>query len=230
MKASSTLPRPRQRLPLVLLLAMMIATSAGWAVCLHLSSKITRTMATVTSMEDTAAHLSTTMKDLGDATEDPLVREMAAEVAARTAVRQQELGKARETGEAAQRSGRWALLSLVGPTVLTAAVAIWYASGVLARQRRRMLASQVHGEGPLPASDRTGCWQVSVTVGLMNSAVHALDDPDDRNRYAEEWASDRAEIAPGWPQLRWALILRLWAAPGIQRARRGLPSASPPSR
>lgn len=226
MKASSTLPRPRQRLPLVLLLAMMIATSAGWVVYLHLSSKITRAIATVTSMEDAAAHLSTTTKDLADATGDPFVRE----VAARMAVRQQELGEARETGEAAQRSGRWALLSLVGPTVLTAAVAIWYASGVLARQRRRMLASQVHGEGSLPASDRTGRWQVSVTVGLMNSAVHALDDPDDRNRYAEEWASDRAEIAPGWPQLRWALILRLWAAPGIQRARRGLPSASPPSR
>jgi hypothetical protein len=54
----------------------------------------------------------------------------------------------------------------------------------------------------------------------VNSAVCALDDPADRERYDEEWARDMTEITGKWHQLRWAILLRLFAPGGISAARR----------
>ena len=71
-------------------------------------------------------------------------------------------------------------------------------------------------------------WADRVTMGLIASAVRALDHPDDQDRYREEWAADSDEIPGTSQRLRWALLLRLCAPSGIRSARRGALSTSPP--
>ena len=70
-------------------------------------------------------------------------------------------------------------------------------------------------------------WADRVTMGLIVSAVHALDHPNDQDRYREEWAADSGEIPGEWQRLRWALLLRLCAPIGIRSARRDALSMSP---
>jgi hypothetical protein len=70
-------------------------------------------------------------------------------------------------------------------------------------------------------------WADRVTMGLIASAVRALDHPDDQDRYHEEWAADADEISGKWYRLRWALLLRLCAPTGIRSARRSTLSMSP---
>lgn len=77
-----------------------------------------------------------------------------------------------------------------------------------------------------PYSDNT--WTDRVTMGLIASAVRALDHPDDQDRYQEEWSADSDEIPGEWQRLRWALLLRLCAPTGIRAARRDALSMSPP--
>jgi hypothetical protein len=71
-------------------------------------------------------------------------------------------------------------------------------------------------------------WADRVAIGLIASAVRALDHPDDQERYREEWAADSDEIPGKWQRLRWALLLRLCAPMGIQSARQNALSVSPP--
>jgi hypothetical protein len=71
-------------------------------------------------------------------------------------------------------------------------------------------------------------WADRVAMGLIASAVSALDHPDDQDRYHEEWFADSDEISGRWRRLRWALLTRLCAPMGIRSARRDALSMSPP--
>lgn len=63
-------------------------------------------------------------------------------------------------------------------------------------------------------------WAQLLTVRLVSSAVRALQDPADRERFGEEWASDMTQVTGKWRQLRWAVLLRVFAPHGISAARR----------
>lgn len=65
-------------------------------------------------------------------------------------------------------------------------------------------------------------WLHLLTVGLLISAVSALSDSADQDRYAEEWAADLAEIHGRWRRLRWSLLLRAFGPRGINTARYSL--------
>jgi hypothetical protein len=107
---------------------------------------------------------------------------------------------------------------------LDAGVGIMFLAGANARRRpvRRTPNAkrpQLPGRGGFLSSDGPK-WTHILTVSLVNSAVSALDDPADMERYSEEWASDMAEIAGNWHRLQWALMLRLFAPHGIRAAHR----------
>jgi len=62
-------------------------------------------------------------------------------------------------------------------------------------------------------------WAHLLTIRMISSAVSALADTADRDRYAEEWAADLAEIHGRWRRLRWSLLLRAFGPRGINAAR-----------
>jgi len=90
-------------------------------------------------------------------------------------------------------------------------------------QRREATGSEVRQQSLCGKT-----WADKVTMGLIDSAVRALDHPDDQDRYREEWAADSDELPGKWQRLRWALLMRLCAPMGIRSARRDALSMSPP--
>lgn len=98
---------------------------------------------------------------------------------------------------------------------------------------RRLTASthapRLHGTTGKAAwqQPRGQAWTDRAAVGLIASAVRALDHPDDQERYHEEWAADAEEVPAGWRRLRWAMLLRLCAPGGIREARHCALTKSP---
>lgn len=94
--------------------------------------------------------------------------------------------------------------------------------------RRRALQRQRETNPRIWQASGDKAWRGRLIMGLIASAVSALDHPDDQDRYREEWAADVEEIPSGWQRLRWALLLRLLAPMGIRSARCDELSMSPP--
>jgi hypothetical protein len=122
-------------------------------------------------------------------------------------------------------TGGGALLAFFVMSVLGWMVARGRFAPRRAPQRRGKAEGDV-GSGQQSACDKA--WADRLTIGLIASAVRALDHPDDRDRYREEWAADSDDIPGKWHRLRWALLLRLCAPIGIRSARRDALSMSPP--
>jgi len=139
-----------------------------------------------------------------------------------------------QTADGATQAARNAMRRLV--TTSGGAFLAFFGIGVLgwmaARGRfapRRALQRREKTGGEIGQQSSCGkAWADKVTMGLIASAVRALDHPDDQDRYREEWAADSDEIPGTWQRLRWALLLRLFAPMGIRSTRRDALSMSPP--
>jgi hypothetical protein len=124
----------------------------------------------------------------------------------------------RELAGNSSASGALRALALqVGGSVLLLAAA----GAGLRRAKTGTQVDQVAipGQGGTPGPGWHG-WQPILTAKLVSSAVSALGDPAAMERYREEWSCDMAEITGKWQQLRWAVLLRIFAPPGIRAALR----------
>jgi uncharacterized protein (DUF779 family) len=119
--------------------------------------------------------------------------------------------------------GGGALLTFLAMSVLG-----WMATRRRVASRRAPQRRGTADSGIRQQSSGGQAWMDRVTMGLLASALRALDHPDDQDRYREEWAADYDEIQGTKQRLRWALLLRLFAPMGIRSARRDALAMSPP--
>lgn len=112
----------------------------------------------------------------------------------------------------------WSLAALISSGLLTTATGALNARRFIVRQGDHLL-----WEGPdWRRTYAAGGWSQMLTAILVGSAVSALRNADDRDRYGEEWASDMADISGKWRRAWWAMTLRISAPRGINGAREEL--------
>ena len=111
----------------------------------------------------------------------------------------------------------WSLFALIGSSLLTVATGTLGARRFIVRQSDRFPETSADWR----RLSAPGGWIQVLTAMLVSSAVAALRDADDKDRYGEEWAGDMSDINGKWRRAWWAITLRISAPHGINAARKG---------